>query len=309
MNQTETNAKRVVLLDGGMGQELIRRSRSDPHPLWSAKVMLDEPELVAELHREFIEAGAKVITINAYSATPERLERHGLEDKFQFLQDKAVELARRARDGAASGDDVLVAGCLSPLFGTYHPEAAPEFEECLERYRDIVEAQTNGVDLFLCETMSSVKEARAAATAAVESGKKVWLSFTLDDSRPDRLRSGEIAVDAFRSVADTGVEAILVNCSTPETISASMNSLVSAFPVVGAYGNGFISVDALDVGGTVDVLRARKDLSPVHYADFALSWAEAGAKILGGCCEIGPAHVSALRDRLISCGYGISADF
>jgi S-methylmethionine-dependent homocysteine/selenocysteine methylase len=304
---TATEHIGIVLLDGGMGQELLRRSRAKPHPLWSAKVLIDRPELVKDLHKDFIDAGATVITINAYSATPERLSRYGLENEFRRLQRLAIELAQSARDDAPVSHEVRIAGCLPPLFGTYHPEIAPEYDECLSRYREIVSAQAHGVDLLLCETMSSQKEARAATIAAKESGKEVWTSFTLDDRDPHRLRSGESAVDAFLSIGALGVDALLVNCSTPETISAELERLVGTFPVVGAYGNGFTSVDALEVGGVVDVLEVRKDLSPEQYADFAVAWARAGAKIVGGCCEIRPKHIRAIGAALLECGFQLSA--
>ncbi|TIN50926.1 MAG: homocysteine S-methyltransferase, partial [Mesorhizobium sp.] len=90
----------VILTDGGMGQELVRRSQSEPTPLWSARVLIDEPELVRDLHAEFIRAGARVITINTYSATPERLAREGAEELFKPLQKRGIELARQARDEA-----------------------------------------------------------------------------------------------------------------------------------------------------------------------------------------------------------------
>ena len=84
----------IILTDGGMGQELLRRSPTPPTPLWSGRVLIDEPELVRELHVDFIRAGARVITINSYAATPERLEREGVGELFEPLQKRALDLAR-----------------------------------------------------------------------------------------------------------------------------------------------------------------------------------------------------------------------
>ena len=92
--------REVILTDGGMGQELLRRSQTPPTPLWSGRVLIDEPELVRELHVEFIRAGARVITINSYAATPERLEREGVGELFEPLQKLALDLAHEARDAA-----------------------------------------------------------------------------------------------------------------------------------------------------------------------------------------------------------------
>ena len=109
----------VILTDGGMGQELLRRSQVPPTPLWSARVLLDEPELVHDLHVEFIRAGARVITINSYAATPERLAREGQAEMFEPLQRRALDLAHSAREAAQVGEELRIAGCLSPLFGSY----------------------------------------------------------------------------------------------------------------------------------------------------------------------------------------------
>ena len=87
----------IVLLDGGMGQELIARSANPPSPLWSANVMMNEPDIVEAVHAEYVAAGAKVLTLNAYSVTPERLGRDGNEEMFQPLQDRAIELAKKAK--------------------------------------------------------------------------------------------------------------------------------------------------------------------------------------------------------------------
>jgi len=293
----------VILTDGGMGQELVRRSKSEPTPLWSARVLMDEPDLVRGLHAEFIRAGARVITINTYSATPERLAREGAEDLFQPLQKRGVELARQARDEAG---DTAIAGCLSPLFGSYAPALTISFEDTLDIYRRIVAEQADGVDLFLCETMASAQEARAAVTAASESGKPVWVSWTLADHGAPRLRSGETIADAVDAVGDLPVAARLLNCCRPEAIAAALPELVALGGPVGAYANGFTSVEALKHGGTVDVLHARHDLDPQAYADQAIGWVEAGACIVGGCCEVGPAHIAALRDRLTQAGHQVS---
>ncbi|MET3522048.1 homocysteine S-methyltransferase family protein [Mesorhizobium abyssinicae] len=295
--------KSVILTDGGMGQELVRRSKSEPTPLWSARVLIDEPDLVRDLHVEFIQAGARVITLNTYSATPERLAREGAEDLFKPLQKRGVELARQACEQAG---DAAVAGCLSPLFGSYAPALTISYQETLDIYRRIVAEQAEGVDLFLCETMASADEARAAVTAASESGKPVWVSWTLADHGTPRLRSGETIAAASSALGDLPVAARLVNCCRPEAVSAALPELIALGGPVGAYANGFTSIEALKHGGTVDVLHARHDLDPRAYADQAIGWVEAGALIVGGCCEVGPAHIAALRDRLDEAGHRIS---
>ena len=323
----------VVLLDGGMGQELVARSQQPPSPLWSAQVLLEEPELVAAAHRAFLEAGATVITLNAYSATPERLARAGREDLFEPLQARAVELAQRARDAVLSGREgagtadgatgdpggaaaptnaqaatpIAIAGCLPPLVASYRPDLSPAPDQALATYRRIVAAQADGVDLFLAETLASIAEVVAAATAARESGKPVWVALTLDDDAAGVLRSGEPVADALAALADLGVDARLLNCSRPETIDAAWDAFAAPPGTCGAYANGFTSVTALVPGGTVDSLEARRDLTPAAHAEVALSWVARGARIVGGCCEVGPQHIRVLAAGLRAAGHTVVA--
>lgn len=297
--------KKVVLTDGGMGQELLRRSSATPTPLWSARVLIDEPTLVRDLHADFIASGARVITINTYAATPERLERDGAPGLFKTLQRRGIDLAKQARD--AAGHEVRIAGCLPPLFGSYAPTLRSSFEETLNTYRQIVAEQKDHVDLILCETMASAEEGLAAATAASESGLPIWVSWTLQDSLDGpRLRSGETIAAAANAIAHINTEALLINCSKPEVISIGLNDMLKLGVSVGAYANGFTSVGALKHGGTVDVLEARHDLGPDSYAEFAMDWVKRGTAIVGGCCEVGPEHIAVLRDRLLNDGCQIS---
>ncbi|MEM8500297.1 MAG: homocysteine S-methyltransferase family protein [Pseudomonadota bacterium] len=299
--------RQVVLLDGGMGQELVRRSGKAPTPLWSTQVLLDQPELVRDLHIDFIRAGARVITLNTYTATPNRLARDSDAALFKPLQQSAINLAHEARDRAGV-EGVRIAGCLPPLVASYRPDVAPSYDECLSNYRHIVDTQADHVDCFMGETMASVNEAKACATAAKASGKPVWIGLTIADDETGRLRSGEPLVDAIETLNSIGVDAALINCSQPESISASWAQLATHRGPVGAYANAFTSISALDPGGTVAALEARRDLDPQAYATFALDWVEKGAQLIGGCCEVGPAHIASLASALTQRGVTITGD-
>lgn len=297
--------KKIVLLDGGMGQELVHRGVAHTSPMWGAQVMIDTPELVQQLHIDYLQAGAKVITLNTYSVTPERLANVGAEDQFPALQQTAFELASRARDASGVGS-VSIAACLPPLFGSYQPDKAPVYEIVLETYQRIVEQQAGAVDVFLCETMSSIKEAKASATAATESGKPVWVALSVDDDCSGCLRSGETIADAYEALKPLPVEAILLNCSMPEAIDAAWPHLQMTGATMGAYANGFTSVEELPMGGGVEMLKARKDLGPQEYSRFAMEWVDSGADLIGGCCEISPAHIKDLAAQLAGAGYQIA---
>ena len=283
----------VQILDGGMGQELIRRSAFPPSPLWSANVMMKEPEIVEAVHREYVAAGAQIITLNSYSATPERLARDASEELFEPLQKKAVDIAKRAVEGSQA----KIAGCLSPLYGSYHPEGAPAFEICYDTYLRISDLQKDSVDVFLCETMSSIKEATASTKAAKHSDIPVWCALSVAEKDGTKLRSGEPLSEAVDAVAQAGADAILINCSPPEAVSQSMAAMSKLEIPFGAYANGFVKADELQLGGTVDGLQARTDLGPDEYADFCGDWVSKGATIIGGCCEVGPAHIAELARR------------
>lgn len=294
-----------------MGQELIKRSGREPTPMWSAQVLLDQPEIVRDLHLDFIKAGARVITLNTYSATPERLARDGAAELFEPLQQMAIRIVHEACDMAGDQlgiEGVKVAGCLPPLVASYRPEIAPDYDTLLDTYRRIVEQQGPHVDYILCETMASVKETRASALAAKESGKPVWVALTVADDCSGNLRSGEPLSAALAVLDEIGVEATLLNCSQPESISASWVSLAQYSGHIGAYANGFTSIDKLAPGGTVDVLQARTDLSPIQYAEVATQWVQQGAAIVGGCCEVGPEHIRVLAERLRDSGAVISGE-
>ena len=305
---TETSAARrktIVLLDGGVGQELYRRSTRPAAPLWSVQVMMDEPHLVEAVHLEFIEAGARIITVNTYTATPHRLAREGLPDKFEALQGAAFAAAASARE--KSGQAVRIAGCLPPLVGSYRADLTPPEDECLANYRRIVAVQADHVDLFLCETMLSAAEARAATVAAAESGKPVWTALSVDDADGSVLRSGEGVAEGARAAVDAGADAVLINCSSPEAVATAMPLLAGIGVPFGGYANGFVSIAAMQPGGTVEALEARDDLGPATYADHAMGWVASGAAIVGGCCEIGPGHIAALGQRLAAEGHDVAA--
>lgn len=298
----------IILLDGGMGQELVKRSSKEITPLWSTQVMIDEPEIVRDLHIDYIKAGSRVITLNAYTMTPERLKRDGQVEDFETLQLAAVSAATSARMNAGI-QGVKIAGCLPPLVASYHSEVAPEYDDMLETYSRIVEVQAPHVDVFLCETMSSINEAKAALIAAKKSKKPVWVSVTVNDSEVGledaQLRSGELLTDAIAMLDELGADAKLINCSKPEAIAAAWPDMNAKQGVTGAYANGFTSVENLKPGGTVKSLESRSDLGPEAYAEFASQWAKDGATLIGGCCEVGPAHIEALAKRFIEEGYSV----
>ena len=288
--------EQITLLDGGMGQELFLRSNKPATPLFSAQAMLDDPEMVTQLHCDFIDAGAELICLNAYAATPERMARDADPSVFEKAQKAAISAALTARDN--SQKPVRIAGCLPPLVASYHAELIPPENQALGSYGLIVQQQTHWVDLFIAETMSSVAEARYVCHAVAETDKPIWVSFTVDDSDGTRLRSGEALLAGVDEAAVGGAEVVLVNCSTPEAIKQAMAILSKQDLPFGGMANGYVAAATLKPGDTVDKLATRDDLDPNGYADHAISWVQEGATIIGGCCGVGPAHIAELRRRI-----------
>ena len=294
----------ISLLDGSIGQELVKRAGKAPTPLWSTTVMIDQPEILRDVHAEYFNVGASVATTNTYPVLHDRLVRAGLQDQIETLWAQAVKSARSARDAHGSG---RIAGSIGPLVASYRPDICPSPAEAEELYRDVVAALAPHVDVLLIETMSSVDQADGALRAAMKSGLPVWLAVSVEDFDGSKLRSGENLADLAPVLNRHDTDAILINCSRPEAVSTAVDIAAQFSRPFGAYANGFtnISQGFLQEAPTVDALQERSDLSPAAYADFAMGWIDQGATIVGGCCEVGPNHIAELAARITAAGHQI----
>lgn len=295
---------RITLLDGSIGQELVKRAGDRPTPLWSTTVMMEKPGLVGELHRDYFVAGASVATTNSYAVLRDRLARAGIEDRFEALLEAAVTGAVAARDAAGHG---RVAGSLGPLQASYRPDLCPEPEDAARAYAEIAQMMGDRVDLLLIETVVSVKHAHGALMGARAAGKPVWLAVSTEDHDGTRLRSGEALTELGPVLAEFAPDAVLVNCTRPEVVGAALE-IVKGFGLpFGAYANGFthIAQGFLKDAPTVDALEERHDMGPEAYAEFVMGWVGQGATIVGGCCEITPAHIAEIATRLTAAGHQI----
>lgn len=291
----------ITLLDGAIGQELINRTPEPPSALWSTAAMIRHPETLAAIHRDYFNAGAIIATTNTYAIHRDRLKAHDAEASFRALHEQALSIACAARDAHGRG---YVAGSMGPLVASYRPDLCPPADQAADYYAEIAQIHAPHVDVLLLETMASVDQALGAVMGASVPNKPIWLAITLDDHDGTRLRSGEPISELIDAMADQPVRALLANCSFPEAVTTAMPHLPDSRPK-GGYANGFteISEEFAVIGGTVDDLAPRRDLDPNQYADHALRWADDGATILGGCCEIGPDHIARLRDALDHEGY------
>jgi homocysteine S-methyltransferase len=294
----------ITLLDGGMGQELIARSGDDPGPLWATRVMIDHPGMVRDIHADYFAAGASVATTNTYNILHDRLQPVGLDALYHALHLRALAEAHEARAEAGRG---LIAGSMGPLGESYRPDLTPDVAVSAPLYAEKARILAPHVDVILLETISSLGLAEGAVSGAQLAGRPVWLSVSVDDRDGSRLRSGE-PVSALRDlIAAYPVAAVLANCSMPEAMAAAMAALSPMGLPFGAYANGFSEISSLPLPDAVAApdYTHRHDLTPEKYTAFAMRWVEMGASIVGGCCEVGPAHIRHLAGALRAAGHTI----
>jgi homocysteine S-methyltransferase len=293
-----------LVLDGGLATELEKRGHNLDDPLWSARLLLSEPEAIQQLHTDYLVAGADIIITASYQATIPGLMARGLDETAaRALIQKSVELAIAARDqfwpAAASEGRIrpLVAASVGP-YGAYLADGSEydgryglSEDELYQFHRErwLLLAGT-AADLLACETIPSYLEARALARLLVETPARLaWFAFSCADGR--QLHDGAPIRECAAFLDGVlGVAAIGVNCTPPEHITSLIQEIraVSQKPIV-VYPNSGETYDAVHncwLGDPQDFLVASR------------AWLAAGASLIGGCCRVGPEQIRQLRDRL-----------
>lgn len=296
----------IRILDGGMSRELQRLGAELKQPEWSALALINAPDIVRQVHAEFIEAGADVVTTNSYALVPFHIGEDRFRKEGASLIALSGRLAREAADG--SGRKVTVAGSLPPIFGSYEPQ---NFDA--SRVQDylgvLVENLDPFIDVWLGETLSLIAEGEAVRQAVAKTGKPFWISFTLDDDTAQvngaepKLRSGETVRAAAEWAAGSGAAALLFNCSKPEVMKAAVETAATTFKEkdasleIGVYANAFEGEQG-ETAANEGLHSTRADLTDDIYSRFACTWADAGATMIGGCCGIGAAHIHKVAGAL-----------
>lgn len=291
--------QRVLLLDGAMGTELDRRGVSTALPLWSARALIERPEVVRQIHLDYLLAGADIVTTNTFRTTRRTMRTAGVaEDRAAPLTALAVQLAQEARD-AAGRPESLIAGSLAPLEDCYSPWLTPPAAIATAEHREQAAwLATAGVDLLMVETMPTSAEAEAALTAALATGLPVTVGFVCEveprspTERAVRLLSGEPLTEAVDRLQPYAPAAFLVNCAAPAVITRGLKALAAATDrPIGGYANL----------GTVDPVSGWHSDDSVTADDYAVpaqAWIDAGARIIGGCCGTTIRHTAGLRRLL-----------
>ena len=288
-------ASRITILDGAMGTELRARGASGPDyktSAWSALALVHDPDTVRQVHADYIAAGADGVTANHSAVVPKLLARVGMEERLEELTRLACRLAIEAR--AASGRrDVLVAGSLPPLDTTYEADLVAPEHELYETYLRLARVLAKDVDLVMAETLTTVREAVAAARAAADCGLRIRVSWNLGLDEP-RLRGGETLEQAIAALEPLPVDGYQVNCVPTGLVQPALERMRRCTSrSLGAYAN---SCEKAPDQAALDACHAQI-LTPEQYVAASERWVDAGATWIGGCCDTTPAYIAALSRR------------
>ena len=216
----DQNNNAYHLLDGGMGRELKKRLPNFDPILWSATGLIEDPEAVINVHCDYINAGSTIITTNNYTVVPSILQQVNRSAELRSLTQLAGKLAQSAVK--RTGQAIKVAGSIPPLASSYRPDLVVDQSIGIKSYTAIAQSLLPYIDVFLCESMSSIQEAIMAVTALQPFNKPIWVSFILDDHSPDQLLSKDKVHQITTQLAPFNYDAVLFNCAQPYTISQGL---------------------------------------------------------------------------------------
>lgn len=289
----------IVLLDGGTGTELEARGAAMDPQAWCGPATLDNVDILEGIHRDYLSAGADIITANTYASSRLMLEAGGCADRFEEINRTAVAAAHRARE-ASGREDVLVAGSLSHMCpmapGSDRSDLArePPTEVMREAFHELAGLLCDaGCDLLLLEMMYEPRRIPLAFEAALATGLPVWAGFSVR-----RDGKGEIVGFARdRSVPLTDVIGVLDRAevqaagfmhSPADVMTEAITSLKPRFagPLLAYPDSGYFEMPHWQF---------RDIIEPAVLVEFAREWVQDGVQILGGCCGLSPAHIAALH--------------
>ena len=289
--------KTTRILDGGMGQELLARGMKPKGTLWSASALLDESyhDFLLNTHLDYIKAGAEVIVTNTFATRRVRLIENKIEDKFDYLNIKAGEIAKKTKDYYPN---ILIAGGLPPQNSTYIVD---------DRSEDVIKNDFYSqaklidpyIDFFYFDVLSSLKEIRIATSSIREFNKPYLVGVHI--SKGTKLPSGESISDLLDGLKNKKLLGIILSCVSPENYELNLNEIKKLKVPFGFKLNGYLKTAPLSEINKINkkndflqpnkFLGKRKDLSPKKMLEFVKKFKDSGATILGGCCETTPAHI------------------
>jgi methionine synthase / methylenetetrahydrofolate reductase(NADPH) len=283
-----------VLMDGAFGTVLHGRGIEIDQSFDA--VNLNDPALVADIHRSYIDAGSDIIETNTFGANRYRLAEHGLQNEVDAINRAAVAIARRVITG--SYKDVLLAGSIGPLGVRMAPLGRVTMSEAESAFAEqalaLMSADPLGVDLFIIETMSDVKEIEAAIKGIRSISVDVPIVAQMTFGRDDKTLLGYPPDTLATHLANLDIDAVGINCSGgPAQVlrligivkKLAPDTLISAAPNAGW-------PEQMQGG------RVMYPATPDYFGDYARSFAAAGVNLIGGCCGTTDAHIRAMRQAL-----------
>ncbi len=297
--------KKTRILDGGMGQELLARGMEPNGTLWSANALLQEKyhNLLLDTHLDFIKAGAEVIVTNTFTTRKTRLRDNNVEDKFEYLNKKAGEIAQKAKELYPK---IMIAGGLPPQFLTYEADIRSE-KEIKDDFYSQAKLLNPYIDFFYLDVLSSIKEFKVAIECIKEFNKPYLVGAHISEGT--NLPSGEKISQVITDIQHNKLLGIILSCISPENYELNLKEIKNLKIPFGFKLNAFIKTNPKPnytgaykkskTGNPNEFLGVREDLTPIKMAEFAKRFKEAGATILGGCCETRPSHIemfTALKD-------------
>jgi len=291
--------KKIRILDGGMGQELLYRGLKPKGTLWSAHALIDKEchQMVIDAHLDFINAGAEVIVTSTFTARRNRLIQNDCEKYFEKINIKAVELAQKARD--ISKKEVLIAGGLPNQKQTYSADLGEDLDLIEKNFYDQAKLLKNGIDFFYLDVMSSGLECKIALKTIESFNLPVLVGIHVRDN--GQLPSGETIKDIVKKYKNNNWLGIIAACVSPKAYELVNNDLQKLEIPYGFKLNAFkkipegYTVASKDqwgnAGNPSTVLGINTDLNESKFYEYVKKFMENGATILGGCCEIRPSHM------------------
>jgi len=294
--------KKTKVLDGGMGQDLLARGMGPNGTLWSANALLQEKyhQLLLDTHIDFIKAGAEVIVTTTFTTRKVRLKDNNVEDKFEYLNHKAGEIAQKAKK---LYPNVLVAGGLPPQYLTYEADTRKD-EEIRANFSSQAQILNSYVDFFYFDVLSSVKEFQIAIDCIKDFNKPYLIGAHISEGTS--LPSGEKISKIITDIKHEKLLGIILSCISPENYELNLNEIKNLGIPFGFKLNAFVKTNPKPnytgayknskTGNPNEFLGQRKDLTPDKMAEIAKKFKDAGATILGGCCETRPSHIKAMSN-------------
>jgi len=284
-----------ILIDGGTGTECERRGIPQVDLAWNSGGALSHPDIVRQVHRDYIDLGAQVVISNTFATGRNIMEDAGRAGDFDAYNRRGVELAREARD-AAGAYQVLVAGGISYWSWAVPPTLERLHENTVEQARIMADA---GADLLMLEMMVGIERMQVVLDAASSAGLPIWVGITCGTEEGDpigddgvmRLRDGDSLADALAFLDPAITPVVSIMHTDVDLIDGCLDVLEQHWiGHTGVYAHSGEYVDGRwEFNGT---------MSAERYAEAAAGWAARGVDVIGGCCGIGPEHIHRIADTI-----------